>query len=113
MLDIPLTLKRKLSKSEINKQKFSMNKKALVNSLKSLIRTVGGLAIIMSLLLSCIVLLSINSCTASRKIENYQRYYKASETLLDSLESHTTGLDRHNLDEVYNKYYAARKLVKP
>lgn len=89
-----------------------MNKKALVNSLKSLIRTVGGLTIIMSLLLSCIVLLSVNSCTASRKIENYQRYYKASETLLDSLESTYGWLD-DNPGESYNEYFAAKELVKP
>lgn len=90
-----------------------MNKKALINNLKSSLKTIGGLTMIMSLLLSCIVLLSVNSCTASRQIENYKRYYKASETLLDSLESAYGWLDGYDPGETYDEYCRARKLVKP
>ena len=61
----------------------------------------------LGLLLSCIAILCVNSCVASKKIENYKRYHAATERLLDSLDS------EHNWSEYDTEialdYYEARK----
>lgn len=70
-----------------------------------------GLYQLVAILVACIAGLSVVCCETHKNVAVYDRYYQASETLLDSLESQLNWMDTTDPGPVYDNYIKARSNV--
>lgn len=83
-------------------------KEKLIKGLKNLFKLTGLLSLIVCGLITTVIVSTCVSCNSIRKLENYKKYYRATETLLDSLESKTNWTDRYDFGETYDNYVMSK-----
>lgn len=86
-----------------------MKKSNVVKLAKDLFRRIGGFIVLCCILASLTVLFACASFYKSAQLSNYEKYYDATETLLDSLENQLNWMDATDPGEAYDNYVKARK----
>lgn len=89
-----------------------MKKSNIAKLAKDLFRRIGGFIVLCCILASLAVLFACSSFYKSVQLSNYERYYEATETLLDSLESRLNWMDATDPGPAYDNYIKARKELR-
>lgn len=89
-----------------------MKKSNIIKLTKDLFRRIGGFVVLCCVLASLTVLFACSSIYKSAQLSAYERYYEATETLLDSLESRLNWMDATDPGPAYDNYIRARKKLR-
>lgn len=86
-----------------------MKKTDLTLKVRALFHALGGMVFVVAALLSASTLAFAVSCSFRYELYKYQRYYQATEILLDSLESNLYWTDAYDGKDAYDNYVNAKK----
>ena len=90
-----------------------MKRSDFAKKINTALRRLVSMILLCSLLLSFTIISTISSCCAYNKVHRYERYYEATEKLLDSLEYAYNWTDAYDFGAIYDEYVKARKEVQP
>lgn len=65
-----------------------------------------------SILIATIFSSLVVGCAADHELQSYRAYYRATETLLDSLEEHFNWIDKYDPGEALDNYCNVKKQLK-
>jgi hypothetical protein len=86
-----------------------MKKTDIFIKFKEVFRQMTGLIYLCSFLTSISMILTFALFITAHQVKLYERYYQASETLLDSLESNFNWIDAYDPGPAYDEYINAKE----